>query len=119
MRYVMLLWFGDDVVEGSGEPGTPAEYADVKRRLEDDGVFLAGQALHPPDITTTIRVRNDQVLSTDGPFVEVAEHLAGFYLCECRDLDHAMAVAATIPGARHGAVEVRPVWDYEAELDQG
>ena len=85
-----------------------------RERLLAEGVFLAGEALHPPDVTTTVRTEDGEAMVTDGPFTEVAEQVVGFYLCDCRDLDHAIEVAAGIPGARHGHVEVRPVFDYEA-----
>jgi hypothetical protein len=61
---------------------------------------------------TTVRVRNDEVLATDGPFAETKEQLGGFYIVECDDLDQALAAAARIPGARSGSVEVRPVIEF-------
>jgi len=60
---------------------------------------------------TTVRVRDDEVVTSDGPFAETKEQLGGFYLVECKDLDEAIEVASKIPGARHGSIEVRPIWE--------
>ena len=120
MKYVLLLRYPDSYM---GPDWTPEEieehqtrYKAYKDQLVESGVFLAGEALQPSDISTVVRVRGGDALTTDGPFVEMAEQIGGFYLCECRDLDHALDVAAGIPGARYGSVEIRPVFDYEALL---
>ncbi len=121
MKYVMLLHLPDDYMTSWSEEeaaGHQREYRAYKERLAAQGVFLSGEALQPADITTSVRVRDDSVVISDGPFAELAEQVGGFYLCECRDLDHAIEVAAGIPGARYGTVEVRPVFDYEALLDE-
>src|ERR1700680_1647859 len=73
------------------------------------GVLRGGAGLHPASATTTIRLRDNEVLMTDGPFVESKEQLSGYYLFECADLDEALAWAARIPSASHGAVEIRPL----------
>lgn len=121
MKYVMLLHFPDSYMDESWSAEDVArhqrEYRDYKQRLLDEGIFLSGEALQPADITTSITVRNGEVITTDGPFVELAEQIGGYYLCECRDLDHAISVAAGIPGAAHGTVEIRPVFDYEALVE--
>ena len=81
--------------------------------LKDSGMLLAAEPLHPIDTATTVRVRNGQVLVTDGPFAETKEHLAGFYLIDARDLNDAIQVAAKIPPARAGSIEVRPVRELQ------
>ena len=119
----MLLYFPE--AEATDAPPDSAEadairraYKAYKEGLVADGVFLAGEALQPADIATTVRADAGDAVVTDGPFIEMTEQLAGFYLCECRDLDHAIEVAAGIPGTRHGAnVEIRPVFDYESLLE--
>ncbi len=73
------------------------------------GLLVAAEALQPVDTATTVRVRNGKVSVTDGPFAETKEQLAGFYLIEARDLNEAIQVAAKIPPARIGSIEVRPV----------
>jgi hypothetical protein len=71
--------------------------------------LLAAEALQPVDTATTVRIRNGRLAVTDGPFAETKEQLAGFYLVDARDLNDAIQVAAKIPPAREGSVEVRPV----------
>ena len=68
-----------------------------------------GEALQPTTTATTVRVRDGEALVTDGPFAETKEDLGGFYLFECQDLDEAIELAARIPGAQHGSIEVRPI----------
>ena len=74
--------------------------------------MLGGEALDSTATATTVRVVDGKTITTDGPFAETKETLGGFYLVEAADLDEAIAYAAMIPGARHGCIEVRPVWDY-------
>ena len=81
--------------------------------LRERGQMVGGEALRPIDAATTVRVRNGQVTVTDGPFAETKEALAGFYLIEARDLNEAIQVAAKIPPAREGSVEIRPVRQLE------
>jgi hypothetical protein len=76
------------------------------------GQYIAGEALHRVHTATTVRIRNGQLTTTDGPFAETREQLGGFYLIEARDLNEALRVAARIPSARTGSVEVRPVVDF-------
>ena len=77
--------------------------------LADSGRLLAAEPLHPVQSATTVRVRNGQATLFDGPFAETKELLAGFYLIDAKDLNEALAIAARIPPAKHGSVEVRPV----------
>jgi hypothetical protein len=77
--------------------------------LRKQGRWLAAEALQPVDTATTLRVRNGRLSVTDGPFAETKEQLAGFYLIDARDLNEAIQLAAKIPPAREGSVEVRPV----------
>ena len=79
--------------------------------MDGRGVRVLGHALQPVSDATTVRVRNGEVLATDGPFAETKEQLAGYFLVECKDLDEAIEVAALIPGAKDGSVEVRPIWE--------
>jgi hypothetical protein len=81
--------------------------------LRDAGKLLAAEPLHPVDTATTVRVRNGQLSVTDGPFAETKEQLAGFYLVEARDLNEAIQIAAKIPPARTGSIEVRPVRELQ------
>jgi hypothetical protein len=86
-----------------------AEYRAFTEDIKKSGHFIAGHGLQPSNTATTVRVRSGKVSTTDGPFVETREQLGGFYLIEARDLNDAIQVAARIPSARWGGVEVRPI----------
>ena len=75
---------------------------------------MAARPSSPPSSATTVRVRDGETLTTDGPFAETKEALGGFYLIDARDLDEAIEIAAKIPGATHGSIEIRPIWDMPA-----
>ncbi len=92
------------------------EYADFTQMIRDSGHYLSCNRLLPANAAITLRVRNGQFTTTDGPFVETKEQLGGYYLIEARDLNEAIQVASRIPGAKHGCVEVRPVAEDEQTL---
>jgi hypothetical protein len=108
LRYVAFIWTKWDS-DADVDPAEFGRYAEFNASSADAGVRVQGLALHPVSSATTVRLRDEQVLYTDGPFVESKEQLSGFYLFECADLDEALRWASQIPGARHGAIEVRPV----------
>jgi hypothetical protein len=117
MRYLLLIYteeptepLPDDQAMAQGQ-AYGAFTADIRAR----GVFQAGEALTPTSTATTVRVRDGQTATTDGPFAETKEALGGFYLIEARDLDEAIETAAKIPGAKEGSIEVRPI----LELPEG
>jgi hypothetical protein len=95
------------------------EYAAFTDDIKRSGHFVGANRLQPPGTATTIRVRNGKVSTTDGPFVETKEQLGGYYVIEASDLNEAIQVAAKIPGARLGCVEVRPVADDAQTLALG
>jgi hypothetical protein len=118
MRYAILI-FDEETAHPSPEPPDPAvwgqvmeEYNAYTKMLKDNGIYLGGEALQPNPTATTIRIRDGQTVTTDGPFAETKEGLGGFYLVEAGDLDHALELAAACPGAKWGTVEVRPVIDF-------
>jgi hypothetical protein len=82
--------------------------------LRERGVLVAAEALQPVDTATTLRIRDGRTTITDGPFAETKEQLAGFYLVDADNLDDALEIAAKIPPAREGSIEVRPVRQLEA-----
>ena len=88
---------------------TLAEYMKFGEEMGKRGVLQGGERLRFTADATTVRVRGGEVLTTDGPFAETTEQIAGYYLVECPDLDAAIDVASKIPGARHGSIEVRPI----------
>jgi hypothetical protein len=108
MQYVALIWEKWDTEEDVRAKEF-ARYAAFGQAASEAGVLRGGSALHPVSAASTVRLRDDEVLMTDGPFVESKEQLSGYFVFECDDLDEALSWAARIPGARHGAVEVRPL----------
>jgi len=90
-----------------------AEYGAFTQSIIQSGNFKAGDRLQPTSTATTVRVRDGKTLTTDGPFAETREQLGGYYMVEAKDLDAAIAIAARIPSARLGSIEVRPIWVYE------
>jgi hypothetical protein len=90
-----------------------AEYGAFTQSIIQSGHFKAGDGLQPSTTATTVRVRDGKVMTTDGPFAETREQLGGYYLVEAKDLDTALGIAARIPGARTGSIEVRPVMIYD------
>ncbi len=87
------------------------EFRQFTQEIKASGKYVAGARLHPTTSATSVRVRDGKRLVTDGPFAETREQLGGYYLIDANDLDEAIAVAARIPGARMGTIEVRPVMD--------
>lgn len=75
------------------------------------GNYITGAPLQPTATATTVQVKDGATITTDGPFAETKEQLGGFYIMECKDLDEAIALAAKIPGAARGSIEIRPVWN--------
>jgi hypothetical protein len=117
MKYLLTI-YNDESRYGEATPRDVqqmmAAYEAFGREASAAGVMLGGEGLSPSSTATTVRVRNGETLTSDGPFAETREQLGGYYLFECRDLDEALGWAAKIPGALDGAIEVRPVMDYEA-----
>ena len=113
MEYALLLYLDEPNLPENLAPGVretfAAEMAAVREALERAGLFRGAQRLTGPEMATTQRVREGKVLTTDGPFAETKESLAGFFLIECRDLEEALAGAERVPIARRGSVEVRPL----------
>jgi hypothetical protein len=109
MRYLCLVYGEDKDMESFGD----AECVAYDEDIRTSGHCVASEALQPVSTATTIRVRNGKTSIVDGPFAETKEHLAGFYMIEARDLNEAIQLAARIPPARVGCVEVRPVRQLE------
>jgi hypothetical protein len=85
------------------------EYMEFTQDLVTSGKFKAGDRLESSNTTATVRVRNGKTVATDGPFAESKEQVGGYYIVEAQDLDEAIAIAARIPGARYGSIEVRQI----------
>ena len=118
MKYLCLIY--DDEARMSSMPqdaadGFTQEYFSFTDAIRQSGHYLGGEALQPVSTATTVRVRNGRTSTTDGPFAETKEQLGGFYLIEARDLNEAIQVAARIPSARLGSIEVRPVVSHPGD----
>ena len=109
MKYLCLVYLEDQKLHAVRDRECQA----CGTALRDGGVLLAAEALQPIDTATTVRVRHGRITVTDGPFAETKEQLAGFYLIEARDLNDAIQIAAKIPPAREGSIEVRPVRELQ------
>nr|WP_042189087.1 YciI family protein [Kibdelosporangium sp. MJ126-NF4]CEL18651.1 hypothetical protein [Kibdelosporangium sp. MJ126-NF4]CTQ98135.1 hypothetical protein [Kibdelosporangium sp. MJ126-NF4] len=110
MRYMLLIYNCDR--PGPADPGFAEALARVNAfadELRRRGALVTGDPLHGENTATTVSVRDGRTLITDGPFAETHEHLGGYYVLECRDLDEALELAALCPMAESGSIEVRPV----------
>jgi hypothetical protein len=112
MKYMLLIYHEEqtwDTLTEAERQKIYSEYGKFTQEIMASGHHLGGFELHPVSTATSVRVRNGQELATDGPFAETKEQLGGYYLIEATDLDEAIGIAARIPSARMGTIEVRPV----------
>ena len=116
MQYLLMIYRSEaelSKMDPAARQKITAEYGAFTQSIIQSGHFKAGDGLQPTTTATTVRVRDGKTLTTDGPFAETREQLGGYYLIEAKDLDAAIAMAARIPGAKTGSVEVRPVMVYD------
>src|SRR5205809_1350162 len=111
MKYMMLVYLDEQAMTEEERAHCYVESAQLTQDLNSTGRFLDASPLHSVATATSIQVRDGKRLVTDGPFAETREQLGGYFLIEARDLDEAMTVAARIPAARKGTVEIRPVME--------
>jgi hypothetical protein len=112
MKYLLLICDDEKAWAALSEADQRkilAEYGELTQQIRSSGQFLGGSQLQPASSATSVRVRDGKRLVTDGPFAETREQLGGYYLVEAKDLDEAIALAARIPSARMGTIEVRPL----------
>jgi hypothetical protein len=117
MKYACLVYLVEQEMNALSKPEADActdESLAYDQALRRSGHFIVGQALQPVECATTVRVRNGKLSTADGPFAETREQLGGFILIEARDLNDAIQVAAKIPLARRGTIEVRPIKELRA-----
>ncbi|MCB2117450.1 MAG: YciI family protein [Rhodobacteraceae bacterium] len=112
MKYIALIYYDPAAAPQSGSKMNE-EYFAFTRRAMEAGVMKGGDALHPPATATVVRTRHGKVETMDGPFAETKEQLGGYYVFDCADLDEAIRWVADIPGAKIGAIEVRPLVVFE------
>jgi hypothetical protein len=116
MQYLLLIYRNEAEIGKMGpaeRKQVTADYGAFTQSIVQSGHFKAGDGLQPTTTATTVRVRDGKMLTTDGPFAETREQLGGYYLVEAKDLDTALGIAARIPCARSGSIEVRPVMIYD------
>jgi hypothetical protein len=112
MQYMLLIYDNEAELDSKSPEETQRfhnDYMEFTKGIVASGHFKAGDALQRTTTATTVRVKNNKQLVTDGPFAETREQLGGYYIVEAKDLDEARAIAARIPSARSGSIEVRPV----------
>jgi len=118
MQYILLI-YGEETAGTAMSPEDQAkglqEWTDYAQWLKDKGYYVAGDALHPTQDATTVRVRDGKTITTDGPFAETKEQLGGYYLVECPSLDEAIEASAKLPIGYRGSVEIRPIIVYDDE----
>ena len=116
MRYLLLI-YGDEAAEAAAASedleAMIGAYTAYGEAIAAEGIMRGGDALQPSTTATTVRVRDGETLLSDGPFAETREQLGGFYSVECDSLDQAIEAARRIPGALTGAVEVRPIMEFD------
>jgi hypothetical protein len=109
MKYMLLIYFDEQALSETEREACYVESTQLANQMKSSGQYLAANPLHPTATATSVRVREGKRFVTDGPFAETREHLGGYFLIDARDLDEAIGIAARIPMARKGTVEVRPV----------
>ena len=113
MQYLLMIYHNEAEyakIDAATRQKMLGEYQAFTQSIIQSGNFKAGDRLQPISTATTVRVRDGKMLTTDGPFAETREQLGGYYLIEAKDLDSAIGIAARIPGARYGSIEVRPIF---------
>ena len=112
MKYMLLIYLNERQWQSLTEEERQQIYSDYRQfseEIQGSGNFISGSELAPTTSATTVRVREGKPLVTDGPFAETREQLGGYYLVEAKDLDQALSLAARIPSAKSGSVEIRPL----------
>ena len=111
MRYMLLVYMDEQVLSETERENCYIESTQLTQDLNATGHYLAAAPLYPVSTATSVQMRDGRRIVTDGPFAETREQLGGYYLIDARDLDEAIGIAARIPGARKGTIEIRPVID--------
>ena len=117
MQYILLIYTNEAAAKAQSPEDNlkmHGEYMAFTASIKQSGQLRGGEPLEPTHTATTVRVKNGKTMRTDGPFAETREQLGGYYLIDAKDLDEAVAIAARIPGARTGCVEVRPIMKLPA-----
>jgi hypothetical protein len=110
MRYLLLVC-SDESDPATEDDAVIARYGQFYTAMQQRGVLLTGERLRPTTTATTVRLRDGKLVTTDGPFAETKEQIGGYFVVDCRDLAEATEVAAQLPAAAYGTIEVRPIWE--------
>jgi len=113
MKYMLLIYMAEDAMNATEREQCYAESTQLCHDLAAKGKFITASPLQPVATATSIRIREGKRLVTDGPFAETREQLGGFYMIDANDLDEAMAIAARVPPAKKGTVEIRPIIEMQ------
>lgn len=111
MKYMLLVYMDEEALTDEERQRCYVESAQLAHDLNSKGQYLGAGPLHSVATATSVRVRDDKRVVTDGPFAETREQLGGYYLIEAKDLDEAIGIAERIPPARYGTIEIRPVME--------
>jgi hypothetical protein len=111
MKYMLLIYMDEQALDDAERAQCYVDSAQFAQELNASGQYLGANPLHPTSTATSVGVRDGKRLVTDGPFAETREQLGGYFLVDAKDLDEAIAIAARIPAARWGTVEIRPVME--------
>ena len=109
MKYLLLIYFDEHALSETEREACYVESTQLAHEIKSSGQYLAANPLHPTSTATSVRVRGGKRFVTDGPFAETREQLGGYFLIDAKDLDEAIGIAARIPMAHKGTVEIRPV----------
>ena len=113
MKYLLLMYADESIGSKWSQEEMQASaktWAEFVREISGGGALVSMSGVAPGTSATTVRVRNDKTMITDGPFAETHEQLGGYFLIDCKDLDEAIRWAEKIPTAKYGSIEVRPLW---------
>ena len=115
MQYLMMIYGDENAKINAPKEALDAmmkDYGVYTREMQEAGVRVAGEILHPTSEASTVRVQNGEPVTSKGPFAKTSEQLGGYYVLNCNNLDEALEWAAKCPGARFGSIEVRPIVDF-------
>jgi len=113
MKYMLLIYMAEDAMNATEREQCYLDSTHLCRDLSATGQFISANPLQPVATATSLRIREGKRLITDGPFAETREQLGGFYMIDAKDLDEAMAIAARVPPAKKGTVEIRPIIEMQ------
>jgi len=113
MKYMLLIYMGEDAMNQAEREQCYADSTQLCHDLNAQGRFISANPLHPVASATSLRIREDKRLITDGPFAETREALGRYFMVDAQNLDEAINIASRIPGAKKGTVEIRPVLEIQ------